>query len=51
MGFSWQKNVCKACGITLTVKYLLTECQKYEKDRINLRMADGFDDTLGQPPE
>lgn len=30
-----------------SVKYLLTECQKYEKNRINLSVTDNFDNTHG----
>lgn len=43
--------VCETCGTMLTVRYPLTECQRYEKNRINLCTINSFDDTLGPNPE
>lgn len=48
MGFAWQNNNhWYAQHVTLKVKYLLTEFQRYEQHQINLSMTESIDDKLG----
>ena len=42
---------CEACGQRLTVKHILTECQIYDQERMDLNLTDTLDATLGPNPD
>jgi len=39
--------LCLACGVRLTVKHIITECLKYERDRQNIGIDPILDTALG----
>ncbi|KAF0761855.1 RNase H domain-containing protein [Aphis craccivora] len=39
---------CEECGTPLTIKHILTECQLYQQERINLNIT--LDSLLGPDP-
>lgn len=41
---------CEGCGTLLTIKHMLTECQLYQQERINLNITETLDSLLGLDP-
>jgi hypothetical protein len=42
---------CEGCGTPLTIKHILTECQLYQQERINLNITETLDSLLGPDPD
>ncbi|KAF0764997.1 Uncharacterized protein FWK35_00017751 [Aphis craccivora] len=40
--------ICTSCGVTLTVKHIMTECRAYEEEKTKHKMSTILYEIIGQ---